>query len=310
MSRSALTPVAPAAAHPVIDGHTDIYLIVGDPISQVRSPEIFNRIFARFGLNAALVPVQVAPADLADFVRVCMKSGNVKGLCLTIPHKAAALSLADRCSPLAQAAGAINALRRAADGCLEGDLFDGEGFVAGLTQDGLAHAGKRVLLLGAGGAASAIAASLVLGTEAAAELAIYDPALDKSAALVQRLADRSSSQVRQAQSNDPAGFDLIVNATPLGLKAGDPVPCDVARMDAQAAVSDILMKNQPTPLLRAARARGLATQPGFEMLIQQTPLYLEFFGLPDAARFARENAAEWRTLIDPQQGLPALAQAA
>ena len=291
---------ATSAPVPQITGATDVYLIIGDPIEQVRAPESFNRIFALLGINAVLVPVQVSPAGLTDFVKTVFQSTNIKGLWVTIPHKMPLLGVLDQCSDLGRAAGAVNAVRRNADGTLEGALFDGEGFLAGLDHDHIAYAGKKVLIVGAGGAACAIGASLVLaGGRACAELAVFDPQPGKAQALAQRLSEAASAKVHAAASSDPAGFDLVINASPLGLKAGDPLPVDVSRMQAGAALSDILMKNQPTPVLQAVRARGLVAQPGFEMMIQQTHLYLDFFGFSAAAEQLRQDSGFLRELIYP-----------
>jgi shikimate dehydrogenase len=92
----------------------------------------------------------------------------------------------------------------------------------------------------------------------------------------------------------------VINATPLGLKASDPMPCDVSRIAPHAALVDILMKNQPSPMVRAARDRGLVAQPGFEMLIQQSSLYLDFFGLHDAARTVEQDLTFLRKQLYPQ----------
>ncbi len=286
---------------PVITGTTDVYLILGDPVEQVRAPESFNPIFAQLGIDAVLVPVRVAPADLGAFVRGAFAASNIKGLWVTIPHKVAMMALLERCTELARVAGAVNAVRRAADGRLEGGLFDGEGFVAGLGYAGIAYSGKRVLILGAGGASSAIAASLArAGAASAADIALYDPVPGKAQAVAARIAQAGGSAVRAVDSSDPAGFDLVVNGSPLGLKPGDPMPCDVSRIEPHAALVDILMKNQPTPLLRAARERGLLAQPGFEMMIQQTDLYLEFFGFHEAAQWVRQDANFLREQIYPE----------
>lgn len=307
-----LAPVhaAPTVRHNAqvhtITGQTDVYLIIGDPIEQVLAPTSFNRIFALMGINAVLVPMQVSPANLADFVTSAFKAPNVKGLWVTIPHKSAVMPLLSSTSALAGAAGAVNAIRRTADGRLEGGLFDGEGFVAGLDFAGIAYAHKKVLILGAGGAASAIGASLALSAQgAAAHISFFDPVLSRATALAERLNTSASkaafTTVDAVQSNHPAGFDLVINASPLGLKASDPLPCDVSCLSPQAAVVDILMKNQPTPVVRAAMARGLQAQAGFEMMIQQTHLYLEFFGFNEAAQALRTDANFVRELIYPAE---------
>lgn len=297
-----MPPNAFNAIMPTVDGATDVYLIVGDPVEQVRAPQTFNRVFALLGVNAVLVPAQVAPADLPGFVRTILKAGNIKGLWVAIPHKAPMVGLLDVCSDAGRIAGAVNGVRRLDDGRLEGGLFDGEGFRGSLEFFGIPYAARRALILGAGGGASAIAASLALaGAKACAEIALFDPVPGKADAVARHIAAATPTRVTAARSNDPAGFDLVVNASPLGLRQGDPMPCDTARMEPHAALVDILMKNQPTPLVRAARARGLVAQPGFEMLIQQTPLYLEFFGWHAAARRVRDDATFLRELMYPPE---------
>lgn len=289
-----------ASVH-AISGSTDVYLILGDPIEQVLAPETFNPLFAQFGVDAVLVPVQVAPEHLHSFVRAAFLTKNIKGLWVTIPHKTSVMALMDSCSDLAHLAGAVNAVRRNADGTLEGGLFDGEGFVRSLDHFKLTYAGKKVLLLGAGGAAAAIGASLVQRSSSghAAELALFDPSPGRASALASRLAGSQTARVYATDSSDPTGFDLVINASPLGLKATDPLPCDVARIDAHAALMDIVMKNYPTPVISAVRARGLQAEPGFEMLIQQAHLYMEFFGFHDIAATLRQDANTLRKQIYP-----------
>ena len=291
----------PTATVPAITGTTDVYLILGDPVAQVQAPASFNLVFAQLGIDAVLVPVHVAPAQLEGFVRTVFQAKNIKGLWVTIPHKAPIMAVLDSCSELGRVAGAVNAIRRDDQGRLEGGLFDGEGFLASLDYFGIASAGRRVLILGAGGAAAAIGASLALAPlGAAAEIAFYDPTPGRALAAAQRIGAASATKLSAVESNDPAGFDLVINASPLGLKATDPMPCDVARLAPHAAVVDILMKNQPTPWVRAARARGLVAQPGYEMMIQQAHLYLDFFGFKNAAETVRRDATMIRELIYPE----------
>lgn len=286
---------------PRITGSTAVYLILGDPVEQVRAPESFNLIFARLGIDAVLVPVRVAPADLGGFVQTVFQASNIQGLWLTIPHKAAVLPLLTHCTDRARTAQAVNAVRREADGRLGGDLFDGEGFARSLVHCGMKWSGRRVLLIGAGGAACAIGATLAHGPQACRELALYDPVPGRSSAAAALLARGAAARVLTVATSDPAGFDLVVNCSPMGLSATDPLPCDVQRMDAGSALVDILMKNQPTPLVRAARARGLQAEPGFEMMIQQTLLYLEFFGMTGAAAALRDDLDFVREAIYPDE---------
>jgi shikimate dehydrogenase len=248
-----------------------------------------------------LVPIRIAPEDVAQFVKTAFLSPNVKGLWVTVPHKSAVMRVLDRTDALATIAGAVNAVRRSADGRLEGALFDGEGFCASLDYFNIAYTGKKVLMLGAGGAAAAIGASMVQGARACADIAMFDPTPGKAAETCGHLRAHSNARVYAVANNDPAGYNIVINASPLGLKPTDPMPCDVARMDAGAALVDILMKNQPTPVVRAARARGLVAQPGFEMMILQTAHYLQFFGMHDAAQYVRMDANFIRELIYPSE---------
>ncbi|MDE2370382.1 MAG: shikimate dehydrogenase [Burkholderiales bacterium] len=278
-----------------ISGSTRVFLILGDPVEQVRAPEVFNQQFRKHGVDAVLVPARVAPADLPAFVKQVFKARNIDGLCLTVPHKTVIMPLLDHCDPLGRVTGAVNAARRNADGSIEGALFDGIGFTRSLAADGVAVAGARVLIIGAGGAGVAIAASLA--GRGAAQVALHDKAVERTAAAVALLSAACGPAIVAAASGDPAGYDIVVNATPLGLEAGDPIPVDVPRLDAGAAVVDILMKNQPTPLLRACHARGIAAHPGFGMLAHQMPEYLEFFGFPEIAAALRADLSEVSALL-------------
>ncbi|MEO7885876.1 MAG: shikimate dehydrogenase, partial [Polaromonas sp.] len=248
-----------------IQGNTDVYLIPGDPVGQVRAPEVFNLIFKTLGIDAVLVPVHVAAGDIQAFVGAAFLAKNVRGMLLTIPHKAEVVSLLSHCNDAGRVAGAVNGIRRNAAGELEGALFDGKGFVLSLDYFGVAYAGKRVLMLGAGGAAAAITASLAMaGGRAPAAISLFDPTPGKAQALADQIAAAPlpAAGIMGVASGDPSGYDVVVNASPLGLRADDPLPCDVSRMAPHASVMDILMKNQPTPLVQAARARGLVAQPG------------------------------------------------
>jgi shikimate dehydrogenase len=282
-----------------ITGRTKVFYCVADPIDQVRAPEVFNEVFARHEVDAAMVPLRVPAARLEATLRTLLDSPSVGGVSLSIPHKAAAASIVDHCSAAATVANAVNAVRKSATGELEGELFDGEGFRLALDRADIAYVNQRVLVVGAGGAASALATALA--SAGAAEIAVYDLDPTKAEQLANVLRSAFGIRAVSLVDNDPSGFDLVINATPLGLKRNDPLPFDVNAIERHAAVCDILMKNQPTPLLRAASARGLTVEPGFDMLIQQTPLYLEFFGYPELAASVRRNDAYLRDLLFPAE---------
>jgi shikimate dehydrogenase len=276
-------------------GKTRVFMVLGDPVSQVLAPQLFNPIFNQYGLDAVLVPAHVRREDGPGFIHQVIRAGNIDGLWLTIPHKPLAMDLLARVDRHAELAQAVNAVRRNADGSLEGAMFDGRGFTRALHHFGFVPAGKRILLVGAaGGAGTAIACALL--DEAPQLLALND--LDaRSQALARRLAPHTGTTQVVASDNDPAGFDLVINATPLGLDPSDPLPFDPSRIDPGARVVDILMKSEGTPLLRACAARGVEAHPGFEMLVQQVPDYLAFFGLADAACAVSADLTVVRSLV-------------
>jgi shikimate dehydrogenase len=281
-----------------ISGTTRVFLILGDPVAQVRAPEAFNHLFAAHGIDAVLVPANVPVAELDGFVAHVLKARNIDGLWLAIPHKTAMVDLLDRCDRLGRSARAVNAARRNADGTLEGALFDGVGFTKALAHVGVPVQGRSALVVGVGGGGVAIATSLAAA--GAARIALFDTTPGRTAAIAARLRAEFGVDVVSLPHPAPAGFDLVVNATPLGLRAGDPLPFDPAQLDPGSVVVDILMKNQPTPLLRACHARGIVAHPGFEMLVQQVPEYLSFFGFDRIAQAVQEDASDVRALFQPQ----------
>ncbi|MEU4565151.1 shikimate dehydrogenase [Micromonospora sp. NPDC023956] len=267
----------PVTAVPAISGTTRVYALLGDPIAQVRAPGLLNPVLARRGTDAVLVPVHVTAADLGPVVRGLRQMANLDGMLVTVPHKAAVLALADRVTDRARLTGSANALRREPDGTWTADTFDGDGFVRGLVGAGHDPRGGRVCLVGAGGAGSAIAVALLDAGVAALRLVDTDPGrLD---ALHGRLSPVYPGRVSASPHPLLADVDLAVNATPLGLRPGDPLPFPVGDLPAHAVVADIIMTPVETALLRAASARDLTVQPGLPMLAHQIEAYLEFFRL-------------------------------
>jgi shikimate dehydrogenase len=286
-----------------IHGNTDVYLIPGDPVVNVRAPRLFNSVFERFGIDAVLVPARVPVRDLAVFFKASFLASNIRGMVIAPPHKPLVVSLLDGCGLFGRVAGSVNAVRRTDDGELEGDLFDGEGFTSALDYYNIPYRGKRVLILGAGVTGAAIGVALADGgtVNGAEHIAFYDPVAGKAVGLATHLDAFFDATVVAASSSDPAGYDVVVNASRLGLEPGDAMPCDANRIDSHAAVFDMLLRGQPTPLILAARERGLHAQPGFEMLIQQIPYYLDYFGYTEAALGVREDAGFLRELIYPAE---------
>jgi shikimate dehydrogenase len=264
----------------MINGDTAIIAHIGYPTTTFKSPMIYNPWFEARGLNAAVVPMGVRGEDFARaFPEIC-RFTNFHGALITMPHKVAVLSLVDAVSTAVEVAGSCNAVRRADDGRLIGDMFDGEGFVRGVTRNGETVLGKRCLIVGSGGVGSAIAASTAAA--GAAGIALYDVSAAAMDALASRLKAHYPKLAITVGANDPAGFDIVVNATPLGTYPGDPMPIDISHLSPSTFVAEVVMKHETTAFLAAAQARGCKTQIGVDMLFEQIPAYLEFFGFPSA----------------------------
>jgi shikimate dehydrogenase len=250
-----------------------------------------------------MVPMRVPVRDLAVFFKASFLARNIKGMVIAPPHKPLVTSLLDGCGLFGRVAGSVNVVRRTDDGELEGDLFDGEGFTSALEYFNIPYRGKRVLILGAGVTGAAMGVALADGgtVDGAEHVAFFDPVAGKAVGLAAQLDDFFDATVVAVDSSDPAGYDLVVNASQVGLAPGDALPCDVARMEPHAAAFDVLLRGQPTPFVRAVRERGLHAQPGFEMLIQQFPYYLDYFGYTEAAQGVREDSGFLRELIYPDE---------
>ncbi|MGX1741962.1 shikimate dehydrogenase family protein [Bosea sp. NPDC055353] len=262
----------------MIKGTTRLIGHLGYPTESFKAPMIYNPYFRREGIDAVVVPMGCRSEDYPDFLKLFFRLSNAHGALVTMPHKVTTTGLVDRLSPTAAIAGACNAVRLEPDGRLSGDMFDGEGFVRGVLRKGRKLAGARTLVVGAGGVGSAIAASLAKA--GVAELGLFDRLASATEELGQRLLAHYPALRVTTGSNDPDGFDIVINATPLGMKPGDPLPVDVERISPSALVGEVVMAQEITPFLAAARARGCAVQVGTDMLFEQIPAYLEFFGLP------------------------------
>jgi shikimate dehydrogenase len=275
---------------PMIDGDTKLIAHIGYPTASFRAPSIYNPWFRRRGINAAVVPLGVTGESFRDaFPEIC-RFTNFHGALITMPHKAAVVDWLDEASAAVRVAGACNAVRRSGDGKLIGDMFDGEGFVRAAAAAGRNIAGQCVLIVGAGGVGSAIAVSCAKA--GAAEIALFDPRADAAELLADRLRRNYLRLKISLGSNDPAGFDVAVNATPLGTYPGDPLPMDPSRLSASTLVGEVVLKPAMTAFLAAAKARGVACVTGLDMLFEQIPAYLEFFGFPSATAAELRGTAE------------------
>lgn len=264
----------------MITGQTQLIAHLGYPTESFKAPMIYNPWFEKHGINAVVVPMGVRTAEYREFLKHLFTLSNIRGALITMPHKIETMDLVDEVTPTAAIAGACNAVRREPDGRLLGDQFDGAGFVRGVQRKGLELVGKRVLVSGSGGVGSAIAASLAAA--GVGHMMLFDQQPTVSGALADRLRKHYPQLTVETGSNDPHGHDLIVNATPLGMKEGDTLPFDVDRISPGTFVGEVVMKQEITPLLAAARAKGCPTQVGMDMLFEMIPAYLEFFGFGTA----------------------------
>lgn len=262
-------------------GATRVLYIVGDPIAQVKSPRGITAALRERGADAVVVPAHVRPADLPVFLDAVRRQVNCDGVIVTVPHKFDAAALCHSVSARARSIGAVNVMRRDAEGRWFGDMCDGEGYVAGLRQAGCAPAGLRALLVGAGGAGSAIAHALVEAGVAALDLHEADAARREALAAKLRA---YSPLVPGTGSADPTGYGLVINATPMGMRPADPLPVDVQRLEPGTFVGDVVTQPAETPLIAAARAQGLATMTGIGMFEAVGQRIVDFYLEAVAAR--------------------------
>lgn len=262
----------------MINGNTGLIAHIGYPTHAFKSPMIYNPYFEHAGVNAVVVPMGCTPEHYPAFLRAIFTLENIRGALVTMPHKVTTVGLLDEATPTVKIAGSCNAVRRAVDGRLVGDMFDGEGFVRGVRRKGCKLEGARVLVVGCGGVGSAIAASLAAA--GVAWLGLFDARPESAQGLKARLTTHYPRLEVTTGNNDPAGYDLVVNATPMGMNDGDPLPVDVERIAPETFVGEVVMKNEMTAFLKAVQARGCRFQVGSDMLFEQIPAYLEFFGFP------------------------------
>jgi len=257
----------------LLSGATRVHFIVGDPIAQVKSPANVTRAYHERGLNAYVMPAHVTPADLVAWLAGVSLAKNVDGIIATVPHKFACFELCATTSDRAAFLRTVNTMRRNPDGSWHGDMFDGLGFVAAMNDNGCVPAGKKALLVGAGGAGSAIAHALVMAGVSA--LAIYDEDATRRETLVQRLAGLNQCPVSSG-SSDPTGFDIVLNATPVGMKETDAFPLQASKLSRAMFVGCVITQPAVTPLIAAARAKGCQTMTGAHMFSRVSDLMIDF----------------------------------
>jgi shikimate dehydrogenase len=270
----------------MIRGTTALIAHLGYPTATFKAPMIYNPYFDKHDIDAVVMPLGCKAEDYRDVFKAVFRITNIHGALITMPHKVTTVGFLDEVSTTVKIAGSCNAVLRRPDGTLIGDMFDGAGFVRGAERKGQKLNGARVLVVGSGGVGSAIAASLAAAGIAA--IGLFDSNSTSSEELGKRLRQYYPELEVTTGTKDPAGYDVVVNATPLGMKDGDPLPMDITRIKPGTFVGEVVMKEEMTPFLRAAQAKGCPIQVGTDMLFEQIPAYLEFFGFrtstPDELR--------------------------
>jgi shikimate dehydrogenase len=266
---------------PKITGATRLYAIIGDPIAQVRSPEVFTQRFADQAIDAVMIPVHV-PADRFDTIAPALLAlGNLDGVLVTIPFKARMAAYATRVGSTGTTIGAVNALRREADGSWTGDMFDGVGFVRGADRKGQRMRDRRVALFGAGGAGSAIACELAQASVESID--VIDTDAPKAAHLAKTLT-RAFPRCRFATASALRDdVDMIVNASPVGMRPDDGMPGAIGRLDPGTLVGDVVITPTPTALIRHAMQCGCPFVDGLDMHAGQADALLAFFAAASRA---------------------------
>jgi shikimate dehydrogenase len=255
-----------------LSGATRLVPIVGTPIAQVKSPAGVSRMFAERGRNTICVPFHVAPEDLPSFMAGIQPVENVDGIIVTVPHKFSAYAYCATATERAHFLRAVNVMRRNPDGTFHGEMCDGIGFVAAMSEAGCEFPGRRALLVGAGGAGSAIAQAVAAA--GVSRLAIAEADEARRDTLVGRL--REIGAPVSAGAPDPKGFDIVINATPMGMREGDPFPIPIETLTPDMFVGDVVTKPEVPPLIENARRIGCRTQTGTGMFLKVRDLMIDF----------------------------------
>ncbi|MBR1177240.1 shikimate dehydrogenase [Bradyrhizobium sp. KB893862 SZCCT0404] len=257
-----------------ITGKSKIMFVLADPIDHVRASAVMNAYFQSIDDDVAVSPLHVLPGDLGAVVASIRLMRNVFGFGVTIPHKTQVIEHLDEITPAARMIGAVNFVKRTAEGRLVGDNLDARGFIASLAQHEIMVRGRKVLQVGAGGAGRATAFGLA--EAGARELTIMNRDEEKARALAAAVAEHYPATKVSADHAEARSFDLIVNTTSLGMKADDPLPLDIDGIGPGAVVSDIIVNPALTRLLAKAAGQGARTIGGKPMLDAQMALVARF----------------------------------
>ncbi len=256
-----------------LNGKTRLFMTVGYPVGQVKSPADVTYAFEARGVDAVQVPVEILPEGIDDFFKGLKSASNLDGMVITVPYKFIGSNICATLTPRAARLGAVNVIRRNSDQSWHGDMTDGLGFCNAIRETGGVIGGQRALLIGAGGAGSAI--GLALLDEGVTQLSVYDKNPACSNKLLCLLASDYDC-VSVVSNSDPTDFDIIAHATPTGMKSVDPLPLDVGQLAHDMHVGDVVTEPEISPLIKAARERGCRTNTGIEMFNGQREIVVDF----------------------------------
>jgi shikimate dehydrogenase len=257
-----------------VTGRTLVIPLVGHPIEQVKTPGPMNRWFGEHDVDAVVVPIDIRPGRVADFFDVLKTTENCVGCTITMPHKQAAFAAADEVSERARRAKAVNIIRRSPSGKLVGDMTDGMAMVVALKGHDVSIPGRNVLIVGAGGAGTAIAHAIA--DEGAASLTIVERDQMRQRALLTDLARFYPNVAVFERLSAGMTIDIAVNASPAGMQANDPYPFPLEELASAFIIADAVTKPAVTPWLTEAARRGMKTQAGEEMALAQVPILLHY----------------------------------
>lgn len=269
-----MSPNDPTGAISVL-GTTRIIAVIADPVDHLITPRVMNALMARRGEAVISVPLHVKPEGLAIAVQGLAACHNVIGAVITLPHKIAAAALCDELGEEASRVRTVNALRWTAERALQGDLFDGLGMVRGLLAEGIDPRMFDVHLIGAGGAARAIA--FAVARHGCRSLTISNRNRESALALASEV--NAACPATSVAAGEPrAGIaTLVINATSLGLSANDPLPMNPDVLAPGSVAADVVMKPARTAFLIAAEQAGIRTHGGRHMLAGQIEEMADWF---------------------------------
>ena len=266
-------------------GTTSFYTMIGTPVIQVKSPLLYNRYFAEHGMDAVMIAVDVPSDHVGAHFKHMRVISNFGGSIVTVPHKQAAVAFMDELSERAKTLGSVNVVR-AENGRLFGDMVDGLGFMVAVRNHGLSISGKRVAVIGAGGAGAAIA--LAIAQAGATEMAIKEIKTERHKPLERLLKQTNPGIKLSFELKTLEDFDLVVNATPVGMNDDPRVPFPTETLSPRTLVADVVTNPKLTPWLAAALEKGCAVQYGAEMVYGQFGWMGRHLGLdiPDPEDFS------------------------